>query len=201
MESSVDKPKVASNAKVVVYVAIMAALGIALSILSIEIVPLAGSQITLDLSHLGTFLTAIPGGALIGAITGSIVGIYPGFAYGFTHGTLGLVGLVSLPIGKAITGFSSGLLQRYLRRPLISVVVAYVPECLFTIWLFIYIVPLVTLIPPTIAQTIVLGIVAKAWIEILFMAFVMETIFMSRGVCQLLKTIFPNWTYTPLSEL
>ena len=55
--------------------------------------------------------------------------------------------------------------------------------------------------PGDIALIIALGIVAKAWIEILFMAFIMETVFLSRGIVSMLRTIFPQWDYTPLTEL
>lgn len=189
------------NAKTLVYVAIMAAVGTAVSILTINVVHLGITQIALDLSHLGTFLVALPGGAILGAITGAIVGIYPGLAFGYIWGQLGIVGLIGLPAGKAMAGFTSGLVQRVLKRPFLSVTFGYVPECLFTIGLFVFIVPFVTPIPAQFVLAIALMIVAKAWIEILFMAFLMETIFLSRGIVSMLRTIFLKWDYTPLTEL
>lgn len=186
--------------RAIVYIAIMGALGTAAAILSIELVPLGVTQITLDLSHLGTFLVAIPGGALLGAVTGAVVGIYPGIAYGFTHGQLGIIGLVSLPFGKALTGLFCGLSHRYLKRPLVSITISYVPENIFTIWLFAFIVPILTPWPAEAAFVFVMIISVKAWIEILFMAFVMETVFISRGIVQLVKQVFPKWDFTPLSE-
>ncbi len=178
----------------------MVALGTALAVLSIEL-PLAPNQITLDLSHIGTFLAAIPGGPIFGIITGTLVGIYPGFAYGFTHGQMGFIGVISLPIGKAMTGGFCGLIQRFVKRPLVTVTISYVPECFYTLWLFVYIIPPLTGWSVELAYVIVLGIILKAWIEILFMAFLMESLFLSRGIVQLLKGIFPDWDYTPLSEL
>ena len=59
-----ETPSKRFSVKILVYAAIMAALGTALAILSIELLPLAQVQITLDLSHIGTFLTAIPGGPI-----------------------------------------------------------------------------------------------------------------------------------------
>ena len=188
------------TSKKLAYMVIMAALGTALAILSIEL-PLAPNQITLDLSHIGTFLTAIPGGPIFGLITGALVGIYPGFAYGFSHGSMGVIGLISLPIGKAMTGGLCGVIQRFVKRPLVTVTISYVPECFYTIWLFIYIIPPLTGWPVEMAFLTVLGICVKAWIEILFMAFLMESIFLSRGIVQLLRNIFPDWDYTSLSEL
>lgn len=195
------KPSRRYNTKVIVYVAVMAALGTAVSILTINTVQLGATQISLDLSHLGTFMVAIPGGAILGAITGAIVGIYPGIAFGYIWGSLGIVGLIGLPVGKAMTGFTSGAVQRTFKRPFLSVILGYVPECLFTIWLFVFIVPFMTLIPAEYVLIIAMGIVGKAWIEILFMAFLMETIFLSRGIVSMLKTIFTEWDYTPLTEM
>jgi hypothetical protein len=187
--------------KTVVYIAIMAALGTAVSIITINFVHLGVWQIALDLSHLGTFLVAIPGGPILGAITGALVGIYPGIAFGYVWGSLGIVGLIGLPVGKAMAGFTTGYVQRVLKRPFLSVIIGYVPECIFTVVLFVFIVPITTAMPVNIALLISLGIVAKAWIEILFMAFVMETIFLSRGIVSMLRTIFLEWDYTPLTEL
>jgi riboflavin transporter FmnP len=188
--------------KTLTYTAIMAALGVALAVLSIELMPLAPTQISIDLSHLGTFLVAIPGGPIIGAIAGAIVGIYPGFAFGYSHGTMGLLGLVGLPLGKAMTGAFSGLTQRYLKRPLLSVIIGYVPECIFTLWLFAMVCPFVLGWDPYFSL-IILGIpiLMKAWIEILAMAFLMESVFLSHGIVHMLRTVFPSWDYTPLSEL
>jgi len=190
------------TAKNLTYTAIMAALGTALSILSIELVHLAPTQISLDLSHLGTFLVAIPGGPIIGAITGAIVGIYPGIAFGYTQGTMGILGLVGLPLGKALTGAFCGITQRLLKRPFLSVIIGYVPECLFTLWLFALVCPAVLGWDPYFSL-IILGIpiLMKAWIEILAMSFIMESVFQIRGIVHMLRTIFPNWDYTPLTEL
>ncbi|MFX1576290.1 MAG: hypothetical protein ACFFCF_03850 [Promethearchaeota archaeon] len=198
---TVNKGTSPYNTKIIVYMAIMAALGTAVSILTINTVQLGATQISLDLSHLGTFMTAIPGGAIIGAITGAIVGIYPGIAFGYIWGQLGIVGLVGLPLGKAMAGFTSGAVQKTFKRPFLSVILGYVPECIFTIWLFVFLVPVLTPIPAEFVLMIALGIVGKAWIEILFMAFLMETLFLSQGIVGLVKTIFTEWDYTPLTEL
>ncbi|MFW9830589.1 MAG: hypothetical protein ACFFD8_02310 [Candidatus Thorarchaeota archaeon] len=194
-------PKRRFNTKTIVYVAIMAALGTAVSIITINLAHFGITQISLDLSHLGTFLVAIPGGSLLGVITGAIVGIYPGIAFGYIWGTLGVVGLIGLPAGKAMAGFTTGYVQRKLRRPFFAVILGYVPECIFTIALFIFVVPFTTGMPSDVALIIAFGIVAKAWIEMLFMGFVMETVFLSRGIVSMLRTIFPHWDYTPLTEL
>jgi hypothetical protein len=185
-----------SSSKLIAYIAIMAALGNTLAVLSTSVVKFGWSQVALDLSHLGTFLAAIPGGAFIGCITGALIGIYPALYFG-PLGMLGILGVTLIP-GKAMTGLFSGLVQRYLKRPFLSVVIGYVPESLFTIWVFMGLVPLIGIVFPVAA---VFAILVKAWIEILFMAFVMESVFLSRGIVQMLRTIFPKWDYTPLSEL
>ncbi len=99
-----------------------------------------------------------------------------------------------------MAGLTSGYVQHKLKRPFLSIILGYVPECVFTIAIFIFVVPFTTGMPADIALIIALGIVAKAWIEILFMAFVMETVFLSRGIVSMLHTIFPQWDYTPLTE-
>ncbi len=198
---TINKTSQRYSTKTIVYVAVMAALGTAVAILTINLVHLGYAQISLDLSHLGSFMVAIPGGGILGAIAGALVGIYPGIAFGYIWGSLGIVGLIGLPVGKAMAGFTSGVVQKTFRRPFLSVILGYVPECIFTIWLFVFIVPFFTLIPAEFVLIIVLGIVGKAWIEMLFMAFLMETIFLSRGIVSMLKTIFPKWDYTPLSEM
>ena len=147
----------------------MAALGTAVSIITINMVQLGVTQIALDLSHLGTFLVAIPGGPILGAITGLIAGIYPGIAFGYIWGQLGIVGLIGLPVGKGMTGFASGIIQRTLKRPFLSITAGYIPECLFTIWLFVFLVPILTPIPAQFVLIIALSIVTKAWIEMLLL--------------------------------
>ena len=190
------------NSKTIVYIAMMSALGIAISVITINSVHFGITQISLDLSHIGTFLVAIPGGPILGAIAGAIGGIYPGIYFGYLGSNpLYLAGLLGLPAGKALTGINAGYIQKKLKRPLFSVTIGYTPECLFTIGLFVFIIPLVTGMPSDIALIVALGIVAKAWIEILFMGFVMETVFLSRGIVSLLRTIFPKWDYTPLTDL
>lgn len=188
------------SAKILTYVAVMAALGNALAILSIDLMPLSPTQVALDLSHLATFLSAIPGGPIVGLFTGALVGIYPALAFGYIRGTLGIVGL-TLILGKGMTGITCGAVQRRLKRPLLSVTIGYVPECLFTIAVFVWLVPALGIMPVGIAWSVALFIVAKAWIEILFMGFVMESVFLSRGIVHMLRIIFPDWDYTPLSEL
>lgn len=187
------------STKLVAYIAIMAALGNALAVVSTSLVKFGWTQVALDLSHLGTFLAAIPGGAILGCATGALIGIYPAIYYG-PLGWLGILGLALIP-GKALTGLFTGIVQRYLKRPLLSVTIGYVPESIFTFWVFLALVPLFGIVFPIAPLIVALQIAVKAWIEILFMGFVMESVFLSRGIVHMLRTIFPNWNYTPLSEL
>ncbi|MHA2406103.1 MAG: hypothetical protein ACXACH_05055, partial [Candidatus Hermodarchaeia archaeon] len=119
---TINKPSQRYSTKTIVYVAVMAALGTAVAILTINLVHLGYAQISLDLSHLGSFMVAIPGGGILGAIAGALVGIYPGIAFGYIWGSLGIVGLIGLPVGKAMTGFTSGVVQKTFRRPFLSVI-------------------------------------------------------------------------------
>jgi len=185
--------------KVLAYIGIMAALGNALAIISTQLT-LMGSQVALDLGHIGTFLAAIPGGPLVGMVTGALVGIFPWIRFGVA-GDLGIWVGLSLIVGKAITGFFSGLVMRIVKRPLVTVIVGYVPECIFTFFVFLVVTPLVLGMPLAAAVPLVLKIEVKAWIEILFMAFLMESVFLSKGIVAMLHTIFLDWDYTPLTKM
>ena len=174
------------DAKQISFIAIMSAFGILLSGISLNVAPIlntvSGGAIAgaaLDLSHIATFIAAIFGGPYVGAMVGFLSGIYSGYYFGYVMGSLGLLSLIGIPFGKALTGLIAGFLYKKLRvnnnsRPSISTVlvilVSYVPECVFTILYFLYIVLYVY----GYAMEFMLPIVIpKAWIEILLMSFLM----------------------------
>lgn len=176
---------VSLNSKQIAFIAIMSALGNILAGISINVAPILaatspqGGGAALDLSHIATFIAAIFGGPVMGAIVGFLGGIYSGYSFGFTVGSLGLLSLIGLPVGKALTGLTAGLLYKGLRinkssRPstftVPIVLVSYVPECLFTVFYFLYLV----LFFYGFAMAFMLPIVIpKAWIEIVLMSFLM----------------------------
>jgi len=176
---------VSLNSKQIAFIAIMSALGNVLAGISINVAPILtatspqGGGAALDLSHIATFIAAVFGGPVMGAIVGFLGGIYSGYSFGFTVGSLGLLSLIGLPVGKALTGLTAGLLYKGLRinkssRPstftVPIVLVSYVPECLFTVFYFLYLV----LFFYGFAMAFMLPVVIpKAWIEIVLMSFLM----------------------------
>ena len=176
---------VSLNSKQIAFIAIMSALGNVLSGISINVAPIlaatspGGAGAALDLSHVATFIAAIFGGPVIGAIVGFLGGIYSGYSFGFTVGSLGLLSLIGLPIGKAITGLTAGLLYKGFKtnqssRPSIFtvpiVLLSYVPESMFTVFYFLY---LVLYVYGSAMAFMLPIIIPKAWIEIILMGFLM----------------------------
>jgi LytS/YehU family sensor histidine kinase len=166
------------DAKNTAFIAIMIAMGNILAALSINVAPIAGG-VAMDLSHIATFIAAIFGGPWIGAVVGFCGGIYPGYYFGFAGGSLGLLSLLGLPLGKALTGLMAGLLYKGLQinrssRPstytVPVILLSYIPECLFTVVYFLYLVVPVVGSPMAFMLPLILP---KAWIEIILMSFLM----------------------------
>ena len=182
------------DAKRISFIALMSALGTVLSGISLNVAPIltavSGGAIAgaaLDLSHITTFIAAIFGGPYVGAAVGFLGGIYSGYHCGYVIGSLGLLSLVGMPFGKALTGLTAGFLYKKLRvkdnsRPSVSTVLvvltSYVPECIFTVLYFLYIVLYVY----GFAMEFMLPIIIpKAWIEILLMSFLMGALVGNTG--------------------
>lgn len=179
------------NTKQIAFIAVMSSLGTVLSGASLTFLPpflvLPGVGIVApDFSHVATFVAAIFGGAQVGALVGFLSGIYAGYHFGYVAGNLGLLSLLGVPIGKAITGFLAGFLYRRLkigsspRRSTLTLpltLLAYVPEALYTVLYFVYVIPIVygfslaSMIP---------FVLPKAWVEIfiigIIMAFLVPTL-------------------------
>jgi len=172
------------DSKQTAFVGIMSALGLILSAISINVAPILQATTgqggaALDLSHIATFIAAIFGGPHIGAIVGFLGGIYAGYYFGYVMGTLGLLSLIGVPFGKALTGLVAGVLYKKVKvnsnpRPSTLTVpitlISYVPECLYTIFYFLYIVQFVYGFGMGFMIPIV---IPKAWIEITVMSFLM----------------------------
>ena len=172
------------DAKQTSFIATMSALGIFLSGISLNIAPILRAVsgeggAALDLSHIATFIAAICGGPYVGAIVGLLSGIYSGYYFGYVMGSLGLLSLIGIPFGKALTGLTVGFLYKKLRvsnssRPSIltvpTILISYIPECIFTILYFLYIVRYVYGFTMEFMLPIV---IPKAWIEIVLMSFLM----------------------------
>jgi LytS/YehU family sensor histidine kinase len=171
------------NAKQTAFIAMMSALGITLSAISLNIAPVLSAVgqggAALDLSHIATFVAAIFGGPYVGAVVGFLSGIYAGYYFGYVLGGLGLLSLIGVPLGKAMTGLAAGFLYKRLgignsgRHSILAVPVtllSYVPESIYTILYFLYIV---TLVLPFSMDFMIPLVIPKAWIEITVMSLLM----------------------------
>lgn len=188
------------DAKQTAFVAMMSALGTVLSLISLNVAPLLSAVgqggAALDLSHIATFVAAFFGGPYIGALVGFLSGIYAGYYFGYVLGTLGLLSVIGVPIGKAMTGLLAGFLYRKLglssgsRRSgwaLPITMMAYVPESIYTVLYFLFVVQLIGI--PAMAFMIPL-VIPKGWIEILVMSLLMGALAGNNGFRDFIGRIF-----------
>ncbi|MEM3696882.1 MAG: hypothetical protein QXQ94_05175 [Candidatus Bathyarchaeia archaeon] len=189
------------DAKQIAFIATMSALGASLSIISLHMAPITivvpgQGGAALDLSHLATFVAAVFGGPYIGATVGFLSGIYAGYYFGYVIGGLGILSLIGVPFGKALTGFTAGFLYKKLQihnspRPstltIPILLVSYIPECIYTIVYFLYIVQIVYgwgmgfMIPI---------VIPKAWIEIAIMSLLMGMLVGNAGFREFILRFF-----------
>ena len=188
------------NSKEITFIAMMSALGLTLSALSLNIAPILSSVgqggAALDLSHIATFVAAIFGGPYVGALVGFIGGIYAGYYFGYVLGSLGLLSLIGVPFGKALTGLTVGFLYNKLRignrknsslLTTVTVLISYVPECIFTIIYFLYIV---TLVYGYAMSFMIPIVIPKAWIEIIVMSVMMGALVGNTGFKEFMLKFF-----------
>jgi len=161
------------SSRVIALTAMMGALGNTLSAVSIGLTKVG--QIGLDLSHVATFIAAIYGGPLMGFLVGLIGGFVPGLYFG-PMGGLAWLGFIGLPVGKSLTGLTTGALYRLLNvgqrgHPSLFtipvVLMGYAPECLFTVFFFLVLVPYFL---GWVGVSLLIYILIKAWIEIALMS-------------------------------
>jgi LytS/YehU family sensor histidine kinase len=174
------------DAKQTAFVAILSAFGTTLSLISLNVAPVLTAVgqggAALDLSHIATFVAAFFGGPYIGALVGFLSGIYAGYYFGYVMGTLGLLSVIGVPLGKALTGLLAGFLYRRSglgtgsRRAswaLPLTLLSYVPESVYTAAYFLFIVQIFGI--QAMAFMIPL-VIPKAWIEILVMSVLMAAL-------------------------
>src|SRR5207245_3679416 len=157
----------------------MGAVGNVLGVAAIFVgrIPTPGvTQVALDFSSLAVVCVAIFEGWRLGSLMGLIAGIGPMVMFGYVYGSTGII-TVFLPIGKALTGLSVGLISQAIgsirkpRAPIViaTVLIGFVPEAVLTWFYFVTLVPI--FVPgsfsgPT-AETFAL---LKAWVEIIIIA-------------------------------
>ncbi|MCX8183316.1 MAG: ECF transporter S component [Crenarchaeota archaeon] len=183
-----------NSARKVAFIGMMGALSNILFLASITV--LNWGQVALDLSHMGTLIAGFFGGPLAGSAVGIIAGLGSGLYFGSTSGLIWLF-LPGFIIGKMLTGLTVGLVSRALgimerrRKGLLTVfstLLGYVPECLFTVFFFLVIIPLFA--PPAAAGflvTLLIPILAKAWIEMGLMGFYMAALVGNQGFTSLVS--------------
>jgi LytS/YehU family sensor histidine kinase len=178
----------------------MSALGLLLSAISLNIAPILSTVgqagAALDLSHIATFIAAIFGGPFVGTMVGFLGGIYAGYYFGYAVGSLGLLSLIGVPFGKALTGLMAGLLYKKLHinetsRPsaltIPIILVSYVPECIYTIAYFLYLVPYFYGFA---MNYIIPVVISKAWVEIAVMSFLMGALVGNNGFREFIVRFF-----------
>jgi len=184
------------------FIAIMAALGNVLSLISIQLTPIIPSipmgpvsvSLSADLSHLTTFIASLFGGPVIGGLTGGVGGIVAAFEFGFSKGNY--VTGIGLPIGKALTGIAAGIVMSRINcfeRKLFmvaSTVVAYVPEAIFTLGLFVVLLPALMGLPVFLAYTISTQIVAKAFLEMVLIGGILTFLIKNREFTTTIRGYF-----------
>jgi hypothetical protein len=170
------------NTKSLTFAVMMGALGTALFAISYYVAPIAPS-LAFDFSLIGVLVAGYYGGPKLGFLTGLIAGILPGIMFG-PLGTGGILGLLGLPFGKALTGMTAGLLSSGIKfgeksRPALlaipTTLIAYIPESLFTWGYF------VLLLGTTVGTAVFSTVLVKALIEIAAMSLVMVALLRNNG--------------------
>ncbi|HIE18266.1 TPA: hypothetical protein EYP75_00925 [Candidatus Bathyarchaeota archaeon] len=187
------------DSKQIAFVALMGALGNILFIISSYLGPIVPG-VALDLSHIPTFIAAIYGGPLIGFLSGLLVGVFPGIRFGPLSPYGSWVALIALPVGKSLTGLTAGVLcksfkidQKKVNKSLLTVplvLVSYVPECLFTIFYFVVLLPYIV---GTGGFGILAFVLPKAWAEIIFMSFFMAALVGNSGFNAFIANFFASY--------
>lgn len=186
------------DSKTIAFMAMMGALGNILFLISYHVGPIIPQEVALDFALVPVFIAAFYGGPLMGFLTGLFAGIFPGIYFG----PLGLgswLGLICLPIGKAITGFMAGLFFKGLdvdqrsRKSVLTVplvLVSYIPEFIYTIAYF------VILLPYFIGGGgvgILAFVLPKAWVEVVFISFFMAALVGNRGFNTFISSFFASY--------
>lgn len=187
--------------KNITFIAIMAALGNILSMITTQVgafapnIPLGPIQVSLalDISHLTTFIAALFGGPVIGGITGAVGGLVAAFEFGFSKGNI--VTGIGLPLGKALTGLTAGyLFQKYdadsFMKASALTAVAYIPEAVLTLVLFRYLLPVVSGLQMSIATLVAIQIIVKAFFEMILLGFLLISLTRNTGFTENIRRYF-----------
>jgi LytS/YehU family sensor histidine kinase len=173
----------------------MGALGNVLFLISFYAGPIT-QGVAFDLSLIGVFIAGLYGGPAVGLTAGIIAGILPGIMFG-PLGSGGFLGLIGLPIGKALTGATTGLLAKALnlhQRKHASIItaptilVAYIPEGIFTYAYFASLLPF--FLNQQLGTPIILTILTKALVEVIIMSVIMAALIGNKGFSDFIAAHF-----------
>ncbi len=164
----------------------MGALGSAFFAVSFYFGPVAPG-VNLDFSLAAVFIAGFFGGPILGAFSGLIAGVLPGIMFG-PLGMGGALGLIGLPLGKALSGLTSGIIGKGLglgtekqRSSVLGIpasFASYVPEAVFTIGYFIVLQG--TVVGPA---TYFIYILPKALVELTIISVIMAALIGNNGFC------------------
>jgi LytS/YehU family sensor histidine kinase len=183
------------NTKQIAFVLMMGALGNVLFIIS----SLAGnisSEIALDFSLIAALIAGFYGGPTVGFASGILAGLLPGIRFGPMGGGAWL-GLIGLPLGKALTGLAAGLISKGVKlgeKPRSSLfgipatLLAYVPEAIFTYAYFSYLMPL--FIGQTFGTAVIIAVLLKATAEVIIMSVIISALLGNKGFNDFVGTHF-----------
>ncbi|MFB0566964.1 MAG: ECF transporter S component [Candidatus Bathyarchaeia archaeon] len=172
------------NSKLITFTVMMAALGNVLSFIPIGLTQVG--QVGFDLSHIATFIAAIFGGPLVGCLVGFAGGVVAGIYFG-PMGWLSWLGLIGIPIGKALTGLTTGAFFRLFKiderthcssLTIPAVLTGYIPEFLFTVFFFLVLVPYFL---GWLNLALLVSIAVKAWMEMVVMSVLMAALVGNMG--------------------
>ncbi len=182
------------DTKKLAFIVMMGALGNVLFAVSYFAGPIAPG-VALDFSLIPVLIAAFFVGPIEGLTTGVIAGILPGIMFG-PAGTGGWLGLIGLPVGKALTGVVAGLLSRSvnLQKPRSSLLgvpltlVTYIPEAIFTYAYFTFLLPFFIPTAFQLGPAIIVTILIKAFGEMIIMGFIIAALLGNKGFCDFIKT-------------
>jgi len=184
------------NTKQIALVLMMGALGNILFAISSYLGYIAPS-VAFDFSLLAAFIAAFFGGPTLGFTAGLLVGVLPGIMFG-PLGNGGWLGLVGLPVGKALSGLTAGLIAKGLnlgQKPHSSLIavpatlLAYVPEAIFTYAYFAFLLPIFL---GQGGELIFFLILPKALFEVSIISIIIAALMGNKGFNDFIRTYFPR---------
>ncbi len=183
------------DTKKLTFAIMMGALGNVLFLISYYAGPIT-QGVALDFSLIGVFIAGIYGGPVAGAIAGIIAGVMPGIMFG-PMGNGGVLGLIGLPLGKLLTGITSGLLTQGLKLQqrahasiitIPTVIVAYLPEAVFTYAYFSLLLPY--FLNQNLGTAVIIAVMVKAFVEIAIISVIMAALVGNTGFKTFIRAHF-----------